>query len=55
MAVFGILALYRFGYRAVEWVIMGLVAIDRAGVRVRGLAGPAGLAGGRRGRVRAAS
>ena len=26
VAVFGILALYRFGYRAVEWVIMGLVA-----------------------------
>src|SRR3954452_14811846 len=27
LAVFGILALYRFGYRAVEWVIMGLVSI----------------------------
>jgi manganese transport protein len=27
VAVFGILALYRFGYRAVEWVIMGLVSI----------------------------
>jgi manganese transport protein len=27
VAVFGILALYRFGYRAVEWVVMGLVAI----------------------------
>ena len=27
MAVFGILALYRFGYRAFEWVILGLVAI----------------------------
>lgn len=26
VAVFGILALYRFGYRAVEWVIMGMVA-----------------------------
>src|SRR3954469_23223822 len=27
LAVFGILWLYRFGYRAVEWVIMGLVSI----------------------------
>jgi len=27
LAVFGILALYRFGYRAVEWVIMGLVSV----------------------------
>src|SRR3954470_2873376 len=27
VAVFGILALYRYGYRAVEWVIMGLVSI----------------------------
>jgi manganese transport protein len=27
LAVFGILALYRFGYRAVEYVIMGLVAV----------------------------
>jgi manganese transport protein len=27
VAVFGILALYRFGYRAVEYVIMGLVSI----------------------------
>jgi manganese transport protein len=27
VAVFGILALYRFGYRAVEWVVMGLVSI----------------------------
>src|SRR5215210_1422595 len=27
LAAFGILALYRFGYRAVEWVIMGLVSI----------------------------
>ncbi|HZO27534.1 MAG TPA: Nramp family divalent metal transporter [Chloroflexota bacterium] len=27
VAVFGILALYRYGYRAVEWVIMGLVAV----------------------------
>src|SRR6266540_5366256 len=27
VAVFGILALYRFGYRAVEWVIMGLVSV----------------------------
>jgi manganese transport protein len=27
LAVFAILALYRFGYRAVEWVIMGLVSI----------------------------
>jgi manganese transport protein len=27
VAVFGILALYRYGYRTVEWVIMGLVSI----------------------------
>src|SRR5947209_6459184 len=27
LAVFGILALYRFGYRAVEWVILALVSI----------------------------
>jgi Mn2+/Fe2+ NRAMP family transporter len=47
VAVFGILALYRFGYRAVERVILGLVATIGLNVLlVLRLTGPPGVANG---------